>query len=152
MDDEAIGRQIVNSAIRVHTVLGAGLLESAYETCLTHELGKTGLMVKRQVPMPLQYDNLPMDIGYRIDMLVNDRVIIEVKAVERFLPIHTAQVLTYLKLNKLRLGYLLNFNVVQMKSGVKRVVNGYWRNYLCPSCTWWFCFCFPLRAHSDVWT
>ena len=125
MDDEAIGKQIVDCAIKVHTALGAGLLESAYESCLAHELTKNGLEVKRQVPMPVLYDSVQMDVGYRIDMFVNDRVIVELKAVEKLLPIHTAQLLTYLKLSKLRLGYLLNFNVEHMRNGVRRVVNGY---------------------------
>lgn len=125
MDDEAIGTQIVDCAVKVHTALGAGLLESAYETCLGHELTKYGLEVKRQVPMPVLYDSMQLDVGYRIDMLVNDRVIVELKAVEKVLPLHTAQLLTYLKLSRLRLGFLLNFNVAHMKHGVRRVVNGY---------------------------
>ena len=125
MDDEAIGTQVVDCAIRVHTALGAGLLESAYESCLAHELAKHGLEVRKQVPMPVLYDNTQMDVGYRIDMLVNDRVVVELKAVEKLMPLHTAQLLTYLKLSKLRLGFLLNFNVEHMRNGVKRVVNGY---------------------------
>ena len=125
MDDEAIGTQVVDCAIRVHTALGAGLLESAYESCLAHELAKHGLEVRKQVPMPVLYDNTQMDVGYRIDMLVNDRAVVELKAVEKLMPLHTAQLLTYLKLSKLRLGFLLNFNVEHMRNGVKRVVNGY---------------------------
>ena len=125
MDDEAIGTQVVDCAIRVHTALGAGLLESAYESCLAHELAKHGLEVRKQVPMPVLYDNTQMDVGYRIDMLVNDRVVVELKAVEKLMPLHTAQLLTYLKLSKLRLGFMLNFNVEHMRNGVKRVVNGY---------------------------
>jgi len=125
VDDEAIGTQVVDCAIRVHTALGAGLLESAYESCLAHELAKHGLEVRKQVPMPVLYDNTQMDVGYRIDMLVNDRAVVELKAVEKLMPLHTAQLLTYLKLSKLRLGFLLNFNVEHMRNGVKRVVNGY---------------------------
>ena len=125
MDDEAIGKQIVDCAIKVHTALGAGLLESAYESCLGHELKKQGLDVNGQVSMPVLYDGINLDVGYRIDMLVNDRVIVELKAVERLLPIHTAQLLTYLKLSNLRLGFLLNFNVEHMRQGIKRVVNGF---------------------------
>ncbi|MGH8633566.1 MAG: GxxExxY protein [Burkholderiales bacterium] len=125
MDDEAIGKQIVDCAVKVHTALGAGLLESAYETCLAHELTKNGLEVKRQVPMPVLYDSTKLDVGYRIDMFVNDRVVVELKAVEKLLPLHTAQLLTYLKLSKLRLGFLLNFNVDHMRNGVRRVVNGF---------------------------
>ena len=105
--------------------MGAGLLESAYEACLAYELVKSGLEVRRQIQVPVQYDHLQLDVGYRVDMFVNDRVIVELKAVEKLLPIHTAQLLTYLKLSKLRLGFLLNFNVEHMKHGVKRVVNGY---------------------------
>ena len=115
----------MDCAIRVHTALGAGLLESAYESCLAHELAKHGLEVRKQVPMPVLYDNTQMDVGCRIDMLVNDRVVVELKAVEKLMPLHTAQLLTYLKLSKLRLGFLLNFNVEHMRNGVKRVVNGY---------------------------
>jgi len=125
LDDEAIGKQIVDCAIKVHTALGAGLLESAYESCLGHELKKQGLDVNGQVSMPVLYDGINLDVGYRIDMLVNDRVIVELKAVERLLPIHTAQLLTYLKLSNLRLGFLLNFNVEHMRQGIKRVVNGF---------------------------
>jgi len=125
VDDEAIGTQVVDCAIRVHTALGAGLLESAYESCLAHELAKHGLEVRKQVPMPVLYDNTQMDVGYRIDMLVNDRVVVELKAVEKLMPLHSAQLLTYLKLSKLRLGFMLNFNVEHMRNGVKRVVNGY---------------------------
>jgi GxxExxY protein len=125
VDDEAIGTQVVDCAIRVHTALGAGLLESAYESCLAHELAKHGLEVRKQVPMPVLYDNTQMDVGYRIDMLVNDRAVVELKAVEKLMPLHSAQLLTYLKLSKLRLGFLLNFNVEHMRNGVKRVVNGY---------------------------
>jgi GxxExxY protein len=125
LDDEAIGKRIVDCAVKVHTALGAGLLESAYESCLGHELKKQGLDVNGQVSMPVLYDGMNLDVGYRIDMLVNDRVIVELKAVERLLPIHTAQLLTYLKLSKLRLGFLLNFNVEHMRQGIKRVVNGF---------------------------
>ncbi|MDP2241818.1 MAG: GxxExxY protein [Burkholderiales bacterium] len=125
MDDEEIGKLILNSAMKIHTVLGPGLLESAYEACVAYELMKCGLEVKRQVVMPLKYDGIELDIGYRLDIFVGDRVIVEIKAAEKLLPIHTAQLLTYLRLSKRRLGFLLNFNVAHMKDGLKRVVNGF---------------------------
>ncbi len=125
MDDEVIGKLILDSAMKIHTVLGPGLLESAYEACMAHELMKCGLDVKRQVAMPLKYDGIELDIGYRLDLFVSDSVIVEIKAAEKFLPIHTAQLLTYLRLSKRRLGFLLNFNVAHMKDGLKRVVSGF---------------------------
>jgi len=124
-NEEELGRVIVDCAVRVHSALGIGLLESAYETCLVHELVKAGLRVEKQVVLPVEYDGVRLDAGYRLDLLVGGRVIVEIKAVERLMPVHTAQLLTYLKLSKLRLGYLLNFNVLRMKEGIKRVVNGF---------------------------
>lgn len=115
---------IVDSAFKVHSALGAGLLESAYEACLARELLKRNLTVARQVPCPILYDGERIDAAFRLDLLVQEKVVIEVKAVEKLLPVHTAQVLTYLKLGKLKLGYLLNFNVPHMKDGTKRIVNG----------------------------
>jgi GxxExxY protein len=120
-----IGEIIIGAAMKVHTELGPGLLESAYEACLAHELKKLSLDVKQQLPIPLIYDGVKLDIGYKMDLLVNDSVVIELKAVEKMLPIHTAQLLSYLKLSGYRVGYLLNFNVVSMRDGIKRVVNGY---------------------------
>lgn len=120
-----IGEIVIGAAMKVHSALGPGLLESAYEACLAHELAKSEVEVKRQVPLPLVYDGVRLDVGYKLDLLVNDSVIIELKSVEKLLPIHTAQLLSYLKLGKHRLGYLLNFNVVSMRDGIKRVVNGY---------------------------
>jgi GxxExxY protein len=119
---ERIAAQIIDAGLRVHTALGPGLLESAYEHCLAHELTKRGLSVQRQVPMPISYDGISLDVGYRIDLLVASCVIVEVKAVEQLLPIHQAQLLTYLRLADCRLGFLLNFNVVLFKSGIRRVV------------------------------
>lgn len=124
MDIEQVGGIIVDSAIKVHTVLGPGLLESAYEACLAHELDRRGLNVKRQFLLPLEYEDARIDVGYRLDLLVNDSVIVELKAVERLLPVHKAQLLSYLKLSKCKLGFLLNFNVVHMKDGIRRLVNG----------------------------
>ena len=123
MDIEEFGMNIVDGAIKVHRALGPGLLESAYQRCLAYELGKRGLRVECEVVLPIIYDGQQIDAGYRIDMLVEDCVIIENKAVERFLPIHEAQLLTYLKLRDCRLGFLLNWNVPLMKRGIKRMVN-----------------------------
>ena len=122
-DIEEIGRNIVHSAIKVHKALGPGLLESVYQKCLAYELEKTGLKVACEVPIPVKYDKVSIDLGFRIDIMVQKAVIIENKTVERLLPIHEAQLLTYLKLTKLNLGYLLNWNVVLIKDGIKRMVN-----------------------------
>ena len=125
MGEELLARQVVDAAIRVHTKLGPGLLESAYETCMAHELSKRNLRVRRQVPMPISYDNIDFDVGYRLDLLVNDLVVVELKAVEKLSPIHGAQLLSYLRLGGYHLGMLLNFNTVHMRDGIKRVINGY---------------------------
>ena len=123
MDFEAIAREIVDSAICVHTQLGPGMLESAYEACIEYELNQRSLAVRKQIPMPVRYDNLAIDIGYRLDLVVEDAVVIELKSVKRLLPIHTAQLLSYLRAGDYRLGFLLNFNTVHMRDGIKRVVN-----------------------------
>ena len=123
MDIELVAREIVDTAIRVHTRLGPGMLEGAYEACVEHELGKRSLRVRKQVPMPLRYDDLTLDIGYRLDLLVEDAVVIELKSVTQLLPIHTAQLLSYLRAGDYRIGFLLNFNTVHMRDGIKRVVN-----------------------------
>jgi len=124
MSENEVGDIILGAAMKVHSALGPGLLESAYEVCLAHEIGKHGLVVTRQQALPISYDGIQMDTGYRLDLLVDDCVIVELKAVEKFAPIHTAQVLCYLKLSDLKLGYLLNFNVVHMRDGIKRIANG----------------------------
>ena len=124
MNENQIGDMVVASAFKVHTALGPGMLESAYEACLTHELSSRGLGVKRQVAVPIKYEAVSLDVGYRMDLLVSDLVVVELKAVEKLQPIHKAQLLSYLKLSKLRLGYLLNFNVVHMRDGIKRLANG----------------------------
>ena len=116
--------EIVGAAIEVHRQLGPGLLESTYEKCLYRELSLRGMQVQRQVPLPLEYRGLRLECGYRLDLVVNNSVIIEVKAARKILPIHRAQVLTYLKLTQLRLGLLINFNVEVLRSGVYRVING----------------------------
>jgi GxxExxY protein len=115
--------RIIGCAIKVHRVLGPGLLESAYEVCLAHELDKSGLNIKRQVSIPVVYDGIRLDAGYQLDLLVEDRIVIELKAVEKLLPIHEAQLLTYLKLANKKLGLLINFNVNLLKNGIKRRVN-----------------------------
>jgi GxxExxY protein len=109
--------------MRVHSALGPGLLESAYEACLLYELIKSGLRVEAQKPLPLVYQTVKLECGYRVDLLVESKLIIEVKAMEALAEIHFAQVLTYLRLSDLRLALLLNFNVVHMKDGIRRIVN-----------------------------
>ena len=109
--------------MKVHTALGPGLLESAYEACLLYELRKRGLKVYAQVALPVVYEAVRLDAGYRIDLLVEDAVVVELKAVEKLLPIHEAQILSYLKLSGKKVGLLLNFNVLHLKDGIKRVVN-----------------------------
>jgi GxxExxY protein len=123
---EQIGYQVVGSAIRVHRALGPGLLESAYQACLAMELRNAGLWVETEVNLPIKYKGVEVEVGYRLDMLIGNSVVIENKAVERLLSIHTAQILTYLELSGHRLGYLLNWNVTLMKSGIHRFVVGYW--------------------------
>ena len=122
-DIEEIGRNIVHSAIKVHKALGPGLLESVYQKCLAYELEKVGLTVACEVPMPVRYDEVSIDMGFRIDMMIQQTVIIENKTVDKIAPIHEAQLLTYLKLTNLKLGFLLNWNVPLMKDGIKRMVN-----------------------------
>ena len=119
---ESVGREIIDCGLRVHQSLGPGLLESAYETCLAYELVRRGLGIRRQVTLPIVYDGTTLDAGYRIDILVENSVIIEIKSTDALLPIHQAQLLTYLKLSGLRLGYLMNFNVSLFKQGIKRMV------------------------------
>jgi len=124
MDIEEVGKQSVDSALKVHRELGPGLLESTYQICLTYELRKRGLDVACEVNLPITYDGEIIDAGYRIDMLVEDSVIIENKVVEEITSVHKAQLLTYLKLKKCWLGYLLNWNNALMKHGIKRMVQG----------------------------
>ncbi len=119
---EKVAEQIVDSAYKIHKAFGPGLLESAYEACMKHELNNRGLDVVSQIPMPIIYDGVMIESGFRIDLLVNDAIIVELKAVDTLLPVHKAQLLTYMKLSKKRLGFLLNFNVPLMKQGVVRLV------------------------------
>lgn len=114
--------KIIGCVYKVHSELGPGLLESTYEVCLEYELLKEGLSVERQKALPVIYDEVKLDAGYRIDLLVNNQIILELKAVDEIAPIHQAQVMTYLKLSGLKLGLLLNFNVKQMKQGIKRII------------------------------
>lgn len=121
-EDERIARLIVDSAYTVHKTLGAGLLESVYETCLCHEFKKRGLIHKRQVVIPLVYDGIKFAEGFRVDILVEERIICELKSVERMENVHLSQVLTYLKLTENRLGFLINFNVPLIKNGIRRII------------------------------
>ncbi len=123
-DLNKVSGQVVDAAMKVHSALGPGLLESAYEACLKHELGKRGKDVKQQVGLPVMYDGIQIDLGYRLDLLVDREIIVEIKAVEKLTPIHEAQLLSYLKLSERKLGLLINFNVLRLKDGVKRLVNG----------------------------
>lgn len=114
---------IIGCAMRVHTVLGPGLLESAYEACLDYELNKAGLSVGKQIPVPLVYQDIQLECAYRLDLIVENKVIVEIKSVESLKPIHSVQLLTYLKLANCKLGLLINFNVLHLKEGLKRVAN-----------------------------
>ena len=121
--ENEIAKEIVNSALTVHKKLGPGLLESTYQACLNYELQKAGLNVHKEMALPVIYDDVKLNCGYRIDLWVNTKVIIEIKAVEALNDIHLAQILTYLKLSDNRLGFLINFNVARIKDGIRRVVN-----------------------------
>ena len=123
MTENELSRVVIGCAMKVHSALGPGLLESAYEACLEYELVKNGLLVEVQKPLPLIYQTVKLECGYRVDLLVERKLIVEVKAVEALAEIHFAQVLTYLRLSDLRLALLLNFNLVHMKDGIRRVVN-----------------------------
>ena len=121
---ERLATELVDAAYKVHTSLGPGLLESAYQACLAHELRKRGFEVRCEVPFPVNYDGLALDAGYRVDLLLEGRIIVENKAVNATAPIHQAQLLTYLKLSGLKSGFLINWNVPRIKDGIKRMVNG----------------------------
>ncbi len=119
-----ISGQIVDAAMAVHSALGPGLLESAYQACLAFELQSRGLKIEREVGLPVVYRDHTLDVGYRLDLLVESAVIVEVKSVEKLAPIHEAQLISYLKLADIKLGLLINFNVVRLKNGIKRMANG----------------------------
>jgi len=120
--DGELTRRIIGLAMRVHTRLGPGLLENVYERCLCHELGRHGITYERQVELPVCYDDLCLDCGYRADIIVDNSVILEIKAVDRILAVHEAQLLTYLRMSRCHIGLLLNFNVTSLKDGIRRRV------------------------------
>ncbi len=124
MKENEISKIVFNAALKVHKALGPGLLESSYEECLSFELIKSGLKVEKQKKLPLVYHEVVLDTGYRVDIMIEDKFIIEVKAVDALTDIHLAQLLTYLKLSNCKLGMLINFNVSLIKDGIKRVING----------------------------
>ena len=121
--ENELSKKIIGCALEVHKQLGPGLLESAYRECLYYELIQAGFNVRQEVPMPVVYKEVKLDHGYRMDLLVEERVVIEIKTVDAFIDVHTAQVLTYLKLGKYKLGLLMNFNVALLKDGIKRIIN-----------------------------
>ena len=123
MEINDLTKTIIGAAIEVHRTLGPGLLESTYEACLFYELEQMGLFVERQVELPVKYKNVRVEIGYRIDLLVENQVIIEVKSVKELLPVHMAQMITYLKISNKSKGLLMNFNVAKLIDGVKRISN-----------------------------
>jgi GxxExxY protein len=124
MHENDIAREIVDAAFKVHTTLGPGLLESVYEAVLAHELRKRGLKVERQAPIPVVYEEVRLEEGFRADLVVQDKVLVELKSVEKVAPVHKKQVLTYLRLANMKLGLLINFGEALIKDGITRVVNG----------------------------
>lgn len=123
MDENIISREIIGAAIEVHKILGPGLLESAYQASLAQEFSLRNIKYEEEKALPLEYKGIGLDCGYRLDFLVRDRVVVELKALEKILPIHCAQLLTYLKMIDLKLGLILNFNVSILRDGIKRIVN-----------------------------
>ncbi|QCK15906.1 GxxExxY protein [Mangrovivirga cuniculi] len=123
MNENELSNVVIKAAIEVHKELGPGLLESVYEKCLVYELQQLGLFVKSQISLPLSYKNQQLDSGLRLDVIVEDKLILEIKSVQDFEPIHTAQLLSYLRLTNTKLGLLINFNVPLIKDGIKRIVN-----------------------------
>ena len=124
MNEEDVAKAVLDAAFKVHTALGPGLLESVYEVALVHELAKHGLNVERQVPIPVSYDGITMEMGFRADLIVNGLVLVELKSIEAVLPVHKKTVNSYLRLIPLKLGFLINFNEGQLKDGIIRIVNG----------------------------
>jgi len=122
--EEDIGRAVIGAAIKVHSAVGPGLLESAYEACLVYELEKCRLHVQKQLPIPLRYEEIVIEQGYRLDLPIESKVVVELKAVPAILPVHRAQLLSYLRLGRFKLGYILNFHVARMRDGIMRLVNG----------------------------
>jgi GxxExxY protein len=126
---EAVSRAVLDAAMKVHTTLGTGLLESAYRACLQHELIQAGHKAEAEVALPVVYDGIKLDVGYRLDLLVDDCVIVELKTAERITPVYEAQIISYLKLSGKSLGLLINFKVAHLRDGIKRFVHGAgWRN------------------------
>ena len=125
MTENQIATAVVDAAFKIHTTLGPGLFESVYETILEYELQKRGLRVAHQIPLPVQYEEVRLALGFRVDLIIDGKVIIEVKSVEALAPVHKKQLLTYLRLTDLRLGLLINFNVELVKHGIHRVINGF---------------------------
>lgn len=123
MTENELSKIVFDCALKVHQNLGPGLLESAYEECLFYELKKTGLLVEKQKALPLVYEEIRLDIGYRIDIIIENKLILEIKSVEALNDVHFAQLLTYLKLTNCKLGLLINFNVALIKNGIRRIVN-----------------------------
>jgi GxxExxY protein len=123
MTENELSQLIIGKAIEVHKILGPGLLESAYQECLFYELKSVGLIVEREKAMPIVYKEIRLDHGYRIDLLVENKVVIEIKSVDSFIDVHEAQILTYLKLGNYKLGLLMNFNTSLLKNGIRRFVN-----------------------------
>lgn len=123
MTENELSHKVIGLALKVHTNLGAGLLEKAYQECLFYEIIQSGLICEKEKPMPLIYENVHLECGYRIDLLVENKLVIEIKSVEALNDVHLAQTLTYLKLGDYRLGLLINFNVASLKNGIKRIVN-----------------------------
>lgn len=124
-DLNKLSKIIIGIAIDVHNALGPGLLESAYKECLYYKINQSGIWVEKEKPIPLVYEKIKLDCGYRIDLLVNNQLVLEIKSVETINDIHIAQALTYLKIGNYKLGLLMNFNVLQLKHGIKRIINGY---------------------------
>lgn len=124
MTENEIANKVIGLAIEVHSALGPGLLECAYQECLFYKIGKSGLKVEKEKPMPLIFEEVKLECGYRIDLLVENKLVIEIKSVEALNDVHLAQTLTYMKLGNYKLGLLVNFNVALLKNGIKRVVNG----------------------------
>lgn len=124
MTENKVANKIIGCAIEVHKALGPGLLENAYQECLFYKLQKEGLMVQKEKPMPLVFEEVKLECGYRIDILVENMVVVEIKSVESLNDVHLAQILTYVKLGNYKLGLLINFNVDLLKQGIKRVING----------------------------
>lgn len=124
MDENQLSNKVIGLAIDVHSALGPGLLESAYKECMFYAINKAGFSVEKEKPLPLIYEEVRLDCGYRMDLVVEKKLVIEIKSVETLDDIHLAQILTYLKLGNYKLGLLINFNVIKLKDGIKRVING----------------------------